>query len=62
MRKSRGWLLKHCSWRLKEKGMEHLVNEGVAAGETEILLKVGRFHLDGGVRMTMIQEHINIQQ
>ena len=34
----------------------------MAAGETELLLEVGRFDMDGGVEMTLIQTHIDFQK
>ena len=34
----------------------------MVAGEMEILLEVGRFHVDGDVEMTMIQAHIDVQK
>ena len=40
-----------------------LGGSGVAAGEMEVLLEVdGRFDVDRGVEMAMIQAHINVQK
>ena len=32
----------------------------MATKKIEVLLEVGRFDVDGGVEMTMIQAHINV--
>ena len=45
-----------------EKGMAHLVDEGVAVGKMEILLEVGGFHIDRGMEMTIIKAHIDVQK
>ena len=46
----------------KRKGKGPLGRLGVAAGEMEVLLKVGRSDVDRGVKMTMIQAYINIHK
>ena len=46
----------------KEKLRMHSIEGRVAVGEIMVLLEVGRFDVDGGVEMIMIQVHINVQK
>ena len=39
-----------------KKGMEHLVDEGVATGEMEVMLEVGRFDVDGCAEVRLVNK------